>query len=175
MADRDDAISFLRDVMGDSTARIADRIKAAEAIVRATGATPTADGALHDLDDAELLARARGEGEGGIPPGEGPKAPGVGAVPSEKHGERLQHASSGSPLAGPDHVPRGTNPLNERGPKEDPKPQGAPGSTRNTHKAALERAVAKRKAERPKMKSPNSKKGPDGTQKGPVDYIDPLS
>jgi hypothetical protein len=171
MADRDDAISFLRTVMDDSTARMADRIKAAEAIVRAESATPTADGALHDLSDVELLARARGDQEGGIPPGEGPKAPRAGAVPSSVQGERPTR----QPLLA-DSVPRETStPLLARGPKEDPPAKGVPISTRNTHKAALERAVAKRKAEKTKMKSPNSTKGPDGTQNGPTDYIDPLS
>jgi hypothetical protein len=175
MADRDDAIGFLRQVMDDDTARMGDRLKAAEAIVRATGATPTAPGELHDLDDGELLARARGETEGGSPPREGPKAPGVAAVPSNERGERSRQALGESPLAGPDHVPRGTNPLNERGPKEDPSPQGAPATTRNTHKAALERAVAKRKAGRPKKGASISSPTADGTQNGPADYIDPLS
>jgi hypothetical protein len=179
MADRDDAIGFLRQVMDDDTARMGDRLKAAEAIVRATGATPTAPGELHDLDDGELLARARGETEGGSPPREGPKAPGVAAVPSNERGERSRQALGDpretSVLAGPDHVPRGTNPFLERGPKEDPSPQGAPATTRNTHKAALERAVAKRKAERPKKKRSISTPTADGTRNGPADYIDPLS
>jgi hypothetical protein len=182
MADRDDAIAFLRGIMDDDQARKADRIKAAEAILRADSAAPSAPGALHDLDDGELLARARGVEEGGIPPREGPKAPGVAAVPSNEQGEQSYKPSASgvkvkaaSPLAGPDHVPRGTNPLNERGPKEDPSPRGAPGSTRNTHKAALERAVAKRKAQRTKKGAPISPPTADGTQNGPADYIDPLS
>lgn len=83
-SERDDALAFLRSVMDDTTTGMANRIKAAQAIVAATSAAQDAASDVHDLDDGELLARARGEG--GIPPREGPEASGLSRDPSQAHG-----------------------------------------------------------------------------------------
>lgn len=98
-SDRDDAIAFLRTVMDDSATSMANRIKAAEAIVRASSETPSAGSDVHSLDDGELLARARGIAEGGDPPREGPKAPGLSRDPSQGHGGDPQVPPSDSPAA----------------------------------------------------------------------------
>jgi hypothetical protein len=174
MTDREEAIGFLRSIMDDDTARKADRIKAAEAILRADSATPSAPGALHDLDDGELLARARGETEGGSPPREGPKAPGVAAVPSNERDEHSLHAPS-NPLAAPDHhVPRETSPLLARGPKEDPPIRASRVPLTAEQKAQRNRDKVKRYRERQKG-TPISTPTAEGTRNGPADYIDPLS
>lgn len=133
MADRDDAIAFLRNLMDDNTATVANRIRAAEAIVRGDkGGASGAGDDLHAMSDAELLAAARGEG--GIPPREGPNGGGLPRVPSQppaEHGAHIAenggHTATGDaraahPLAGPDHKAPGesASPFLKRGPKEDP-------------------------------------------------------
>lgn len=143
MADRDDAIAFLRNLMDDTTASMANRIRAAEAIVRGDkGSASGAGDELHALSDAELLAAARGEG--GIPPREGPNGGGLPRVPSQPPAERggqgdelgaehdVRAASSDKqaahPLAGPDHKAPGesASPFLKRGPKEDPRAEEDP-------------------------------------------------
>jgi hypothetical protein len=133
MADRDDALAFLRNLMDDTTASMANRIRAAEAIVRGDKSSASGTGdELHALSDAELLAAARGE-EGGIPPREGPNGGGLPRVPSQppaEHGARVAAGvtQEAHPLAGPDHKAPGesASPFLKRGPKEDPRAEEDP-------------------------------------------------
>jgi hypothetical protein len=80
-------------VRGDEPGN-ANRIKAAEAIIRTAGSVAlTAPGDVLTASDAELLAAARGE-EGGHPPREGPRAPGLSRDPSLAHGEHPEAPSA---------------------------------------------------------------------------------
>lgn len=65
-----DARAYLAELVRDPEARPADRLRAAEAILRATPEGRAPQGLGRDLDDAALLALARGEG--GRPPLMGP-------------------------------------------------------------------------------------------------------
>lgn len=83
---RAEAVRALGDVLRAPGAKPADRLRAAEAILRAErdGLAPT--GELHELADQVLMAIARGEG--GTPPEMGPTVPRAGAVPSHAGTDR---------------------------------------------------------------------------------------
>lgn len=82
------AVAALGEVLQAPGAKPADRLRAAEAILRAErdGLAPT--GELHELADQALVLIARGEG--GTPPEMGPTVPGAGAVPSHAHTDPAQ-------------------------------------------------------------------------------------
>lgn len=115
------ALDALRTVLRDPKAKAADKLRAAESMLRYEQGAPVGDRALHERDDQELLALARGEG--GAPPVEGPAAPRAVAVPSHPDRDPTGRIPNSSPLAGPDHhVPRETpSPMLKRDPAGDPK------------------------------------------------------
>lgn len=165
--DKDSAIAFLRGVMDDGTASMANRIKAAEAIVRASGETPAAASDVHDLDDGELLARARGE-TGGHPPREGPKAGGLSRDPSHEHGGDPQVPpairDTGVPTRDPAWIAPPAGSALEAAARVTCG-VGRPGDLPPGRDVPRETPLtAKRKPGRPK-------KGPDGTQNGPANSI----
>lgn len=119
---RADAVAALGEVLRDPGAKPADRLRAAEAILRADrdGLAPTGD--AYELADQALLAIAR---EGGTPPERGPAESRAAAVPS--------HAVGDLPPISLPALPPGlvlpANPFLQRGPKEDPSqraPRGVP-------------------------------------------------
>lgn len=122
-SDRQLALRALRAALESSDARPADRVRAAEALLRAEADALGQEADLLEATDAELLALARGE-TGGTHPLMGPVTPPAAAVPSHA----VQVPSAG-PATREADVPRGTNPFLQRGPKEDPAkglPRGAP-------------------------------------------------
>lgn len=136
-ATREDALEALSEVLRAPDAKPADRLRAAEALLRAhsEGLAPTGD--VHELSDLDLARIARGEG--GTPPEMGPVVPSAGAVPShadENHspisppGLRLPQSATGE---GPKTDPRIATPPGrpakgtQNGPaKSDPPPAGNP-------------------------------------------------
>jgi hypothetical protein len=130
---RDDAIEVLRAML--RAPRDADRLRAAEAILRATGdATGATQGAgLAELSDQALLEIARG-----VHPREmGPVTPSAATVPSRTDADRFSEIAPRGTQNGPaipDTPPPGLvtpgNPFLKRhpkGPKTDP-PIAAPGA-----------------------------------------------
>jgi hypothetical protein len=153
---RADAIKALGEVLRDTGAKPADRLRAAEAIMRAENLAPAADSDLAELSDEALLLIAKG----GTPPEMGPAGTSAETVPS--HAVQPATGPGASPGAGPDgpgaspgagpdvsgpgaspgasvgtlaerisdHVgPPSANPLMRKGPKEDPvqqAPRGVP-------------------------------------------------
>ena len=126
------AVQALGDVLRDKNAKPADRLRAAEAILRADreGLAPPSD--VNELTDEALLLIAR---EGGTPPKRGPAESRSGAVPSHAHAEQLpatRSASAPAATSGGVELPglvTPDNPFMRRGPKEDPSqraPRGVP-------------------------------------------------
>jgi AT hook motif len=110
---RQAAIDALGDVLRAPDAKPADRLRAAEAILRSASSGDLPGAGLDALTDDALLLIARGE-EGGTPPERGPSAPRAAAVPSHAPAE-------------PPGLVRPANPLLRRGPKEDPQIATPPG------------------------------------------------
>lgn len=87
--DRTLAVRALRAILRDPKSKTPERVRAAAELLRydsegkGGGARDT-----HDLDDGELLARARGEGV--APPERGSQAPPAGAVPSASSAHPFQ-------------------------------------------------------------------------------------
>lgn len=141
-ATREDAIAALSGVLRAPDAKPADRLRAAEALLRAHGEGLAPTGSVHELDDQALMLIARGV----HPPERGPAESRAGAVPSHAHTERsaLPALSDEPPALGDEVValpglrtPKGT----QNGPaKSDPPPAPNPFLIRH----------------------------PKGTQKGPV-------
>lgn len=110
-SDKQLALRTLREALQDPATRPADRLRAAEAILRADSAAPAATADTDALDDQALLLIARG---GGTPPEMGPAGTSAGAVPSR---------APAHPISLEPDAPRETQPANpflRRGPKEDP-------------------------------------------------------
>lgn len=133
-SDRQLAMRALRDALRDADATPAERVRAAEALLRAQAEELDETADFLAATDAELLALARGE-TGGTPPERGPSDSSSGAVPSSavqvptamgpKEDPLL--ANGGGPLAnggGPASPLTATsNPFLQRalrGPKKDP-------------------------------------------------------
>jgi hypothetical protein len=117
MADlRTEAIEALGDVLRAPDAKPADRLRAAEAILRSASSGDLPGAGLDTLTDEALLLIARGE-EGGTPRERGPNAPRAAAVPSQADEERPPLPNLIVP----------SNPLLRRGPKEDPQIATPPG------------------------------------------------
>jgi hypothetical protein len=139
MADLDtlkaDAVRALGDVLRNAGAKPADRLRAAEAILRAERDGLAAVGELNELSDQALLLIAH---EGGTPPKRGPAGTSAETVPS--HAGKVPPSSLGSGVTGagvtgagsnipllspgagaePPGIVRPANPFMQRGPKEDP-------------------------------------------------------
>ena len=124
---RDEAIAALRDALRST--RTADRLRAAEAILRATGDVKGAarDAGLAELSDQALLEIARGVHHREM----GPVTPSAETVPSRAHTDRdsrLGEKGTQNGPAIPETPPPGLvtpdNPFMKRrqkGPKEDPR------------------------------------------------------
>lgn len=125
--DRQLALRALRDTLADGAARPAERVRAAEALLRAQADDLGQAADLLEASDHELLALARGE-TGGTPPNRGPGDSGAAAVPS--HAVQVPAAmgpkedpllaNGGGPLALPTPLTATRNPFLVRGPKKDP-------------------------------------------------------
>lgn len=121
--DRQLALSALRDALRDSDAKPAERVRAAEALLRAQADNLAEAADMLDATDAELLAIARGE-TGGTPPNRGPSDSRSAAVPSSA----VQVPAEGpktDPLKAPPPGPLTAtrNPFlvrAQKGPKTDP-------------------------------------------------------
>lgn len=126
-SDKQLALRALREALADGAAKPAERVRAAEALLRAEADSLALAADALDATDAELLAIARGQ-EGGTPPERGPTVPSAGAVPSSA----VQVAPPANPpgLILPAKRDGGNaNPFLQRGPKEDPSlnaPRGVP-------------------------------------------------
>ena len=148
-----DALSALRGVLRAPDAKPADALRAAEIVAR-LNATGTTRGALHELDDLELLALARGEG--GTPRKGDPETPSAGSVPSGADGHPSARLATREVVGGlaTREVPAAEAPVAPR--ETSPKgTQNGPAS-REDPPAEINPLLAIRK------------KGPDGTQNGPV-------
>ena len=126
-SDKQLALRALREALAAPDARPAERVRAAEALLRAEADSLALAADVLDATDAELLAIARGE-EGGTPPERGPTVPAAVAVPSSA----VQVAPPANPpglVLPADWKERTANPFLQRGPKEDPShqaPRGVP-------------------------------------------------
>jgi hypothetical protein len=127
-ATRDDALAALTDVLRAPDAKPADRLRAAEALLRAHGEGLAPTGDAYELSDQDLMRLARGE-EGGTPPEMGPAVPTAGAVPSHADAEQsptlpgLRLPAKREEAAGDTSKAKGT----QNGPaKSDPPPAGNP-------------------------------------------------
>lgn len=107
---RADAVKALGAVLRDTSARPGDRLRAAEAILRADRDGVVDDSELLALSDRALLEIAQ---EGGTPPEMGPRDSSAGAVPSHAHAQRSEIPPPGLALP--------ANPFMRKRPKGDPK------------------------------------------------------
>jgi len=110
-SDKQLALRTLREALQDPATRPADRLRAAEAILRADSASPDATADTDELSDQALLLIARG---GGTPPERGPNGPPADAVPSQSPAQPIPAVSDEK-----GHT-QSANPFLRRGPKEDP-------------------------------------------------------
>lgn len=128
-SDKELALRALREALQDPATKPADRLRAAEAMLRAERDGPGGEGAdVLALDDASLLLIAKG----GTPPEKGPAGTSAATVPSRAPAPptpTLPLADWGRADGFAVDNAQKANPFMQRGPKEDPSlhvPRGVP-------------------------------------------------
>jgi hypothetical protein len=100
---RADALRVMHNTIGSDTAKPADKLRAAEAIIRASqdAIGASGEGQAEDLDDATLLAIARGV----HPPLMGPAGTSDEAGPPHAHADRFSESAERGPIPVPANSP----------------------------------------------------------------------
>lgn len=158
-SDRQLAMRALREALRDADATPAERVRAAEALLRAQAEELGETADFLAATDAELLALARGE-TGGTPPERGPSDSSAGAVPSSA----VQVPSAGPATRGAHAATCGEQTAEgaSMGPKEDPllaNGGGPPSPLTATSNPFLQRALRGPKKDPAKGNMPPANSG----------------